>query len=516
MKYIFGDLRPHKRHFYIEVLNGRYAGWPSYLFALTSGFLAFGLRQWIGPVAGARFALALIVPAILASSILGGMGPGVLALALSVSFAVMMAPTHGVVDTAALIVVYGVTGGLIFGMGELVRRSWRDKLQAEHLRDMREAQIRQLLQSVPDAAIVVDSEGRIITLNTEAERQFGYVQADIIGQNVNILMPQPYKGEHDGYLRRYRETGEKRVIGKGRLVTAQRRDGSIFPISLSVGEFRSDDTLYFTGFIRDLTDRATAEAELKQLHGELARLSRLNELGEMASTLAHELNQPLSAIANYVQGSLRLLHDVEFTNAPLLRTALDEAAKQSLRAGKIIHHLREAATHGVTELKAESLRSIIEEAAALALSGSREQGIHTVFDYAASEDAIFVDRVQIQQVLINLIRNASEAMNHSGRRELHIVTRDASTPNRVSVDVADTGPGISADIAQQLFSPFVTSKPGGMGIGLAISRRIIEAHDGEIGVFRNDDGGATFRFTLPTTPIAPTRPPSFPTAKGYE
>ena len=258
----------------------------------------------------------------------------------------------------------------------------------------------------------------------------------------------------------------------------------------------SGDTVYFTGFIRDLTERADAEAQLQQLHGEVARLSRLNELGEMASTLAHELNQPLSAIANYVQGSVRLLKDADFDAAPMLRTALEETAKQSLRAGKIIHHLRESATHGVAEMKPESLRSIVEEAAALALSGSREKGIRAVFDYRARGDEVFADRVQIQQVLINLIRNAGEAMRDRPRRQLTITTTDAPTA-MIAVEVADTGPGIGEDIAGQLFTPFVTSKPGGMGIGLAISKRIIESHDGEIGVTRNADGGATFRFTLP-------------------
>ena len=181
---------------------------------------------------------------------------------------------------------------------------------------------------------------------------------------------------------------------------------------------------------------------------------------------------------------------------PVVRSALEEAAKQSLRAGKIIHHLRQSATHGTTEMKRDSLRSIIEEAAALALAGSKEKGIKTIFDYRAETDTILADRVQIQQVLINLIRNAGEAMRQSPRRELTLTTEMAD-PHTVAVEVGDSGPGIADDIAQQLFQPFVTSKPGGMGIGLAISKRIIEAHDGEISVRRNEEGGATFRFTLP-------------------
>ena len=496
MKDVFDPHAQRPGRFYDDVLNGRYAGWPAYVFAVVSCALAFAIRESLGPVLGARIAFALIVPAILASSVLGGLGPGILAAIVAMVFAIALAPAQGIAETASLVFVYAVTGGLLSWMGEIVRWSWRGKSQAELQRDQREEQIRQILRTAPDAALVIDHVGRIISFNAQAERQFGYTEAEIRGQNVRMLMPEPYKGEHDGYLQRYADTGEKRIIGKDRVVAAQRRDGSTFPITLAVGEIRSGDTVYFTGFIRDLTERADAEAQLQQLHGEVARLSRLNELGEMASTLAHELNQPLSAIANYVQGSVRLLKDADFDAAPMLRTALEETAKQSLRAGKIIHHLRESATHGVAEMKPESLRSIVEEAAALALSGSREKGIRAVFDYRARGDEVFADRVQIQQVLINLIRNAGEAMRDRPRRQLTITTTDAPTA-MIAVEVADTGPGIGEDIAGQLFTPFVTSKPGGMGIGLAISKRIIESHDGEIGVTRNADGGATFRFTLP-------------------
>ena len=498
MKDVFGNLAKRRAHVYDAALGGRYAGWPSYVFAVVSCAAASCVREWLGPVFGARFAFALIGPAILASAILGGLWPGLVAVGLSMILAIALAPIRDAGEVAGLVFVYGVTGGLFAWMGEWVRRSRRDKSVAEHQRDQREEQIRSIFSTIPDAAIVIDDAGRIVSFNAAAERQFGYSEAEIRGRNVNCLMPQPYHGAHDGYLQRYEQTGEKRVIGIGRLVAAQRADGSTFPIMLSVGEVRSGDEIYFTGFIRDLTEQTDAQSQLEQLHGELARLSRLNELGEMASTLAHELNQPLSAIANYVQGSIRLLQDVEADPAPLVRSALEETAKQSLRAGRIIHHLRESATHGTAEMKTESLRSVIEEAAALALAGSKEKGIKAVLDYRAAGDAVFVDRVQIQQVLINLIRNAIEAMRMSDRRELVLTTRDDEN-NMVAVEVADTGPGIGEDIAAQLFTPFVTSKPGGMGIGLAISKRIIEAHDGDIAVHHNEHGGATFRFTLPLT-----------------
>jgi two-component system sensor kinase FixL len=492
---LFDHFQERRRNFYNNMLAGKYAGWPAYLVAVLAAALTFLLREAMAPLVGSYAAFAVYVPAILTAAVLGGLGPGLAATLLSIILSLIIAtPESG--SGFAVVIVYALIGAFIAWTGEVLQGMRRRTAETRERLDESEEQVRAILRTVPDAGIVIDAAGRIISFNAAAERQFGYTEAQVRGRNVDMLMPQPYRAEHDGYMHRYHATGEKRIIGIGRVVAAQRADGSTFPIMLSVGEFRSAGKVYFTGFIRDLTERADAEARLEQLHGELARLSRLNELGEMASTLAHELNQPLSAIANYVQGSIRLLKDTMTEPVPVVRSALEEAAKQSLRAGKIIHHLRQSATHGTTEMKRDSLRSIIEEAAALALAGSKEKGIKTIFDYRAETDTILADRVQIQQVLINLIRNAGEAMRQSPRRELTLTTEMAD-PHTVAVEVGDSGPGIADDIAQQLFQPFVTSKPGGMGIGLAISKRIIEAHDGEISVRRNEEGGATFRFTLP-------------------
>lgn len=195
----------------------------------------------------------------------------------------------------------------------------------------------------------------------------------MIGQNVRMLMPSPYREQHDGYIGRYLTTGEKRIIGVDRIVVGRRKDGSTFPMTLAVGETRTAEKRYFTGFIRDLTERQESAARLETVQGELARLARLNELGEMASTLAHELNQPLASIANYVQGCVMMLDQVGEEYAVKMRGALTEAAKQSLRAGEIIRHLREFVTRGDTERRPEDLRRLVEEAGAVALMGSRER-----------------------------------------------------------------------------------------------------------------------------------------------
>jgi two-component system, LuxR family, sensor kinase FixL len=360
----------------------------------------------------------------------------------------------------------------------------------------RDAHLSLILDTVPDATVVIDMRGIILSFNKAAVRQFGYAEGEVVGQNIKMLMPEPYQAHHDGYIQRYLDTGERRIIGIDRIVVGRRKDGSTFPMKLAVGEMESGGKKFFTGFIRDLTERAESEARLEQIQGELARLARLNELGEMASTLAHELNQPLSAIANYVQGCIRLLKNTDDALAVRMREALEETARQSLRAGQIIRHLREFVTRGETEKKPEDLNQLIEEAGALALVGSRELGVRTVFDFKADQKQFLVDRVQIQQVLINLMRNAMDAMKESDRRELVIQTAPHGA-DEVMVEISDTGPGVPEEVVNQLFQPFVTTKPGGMGIGLSISKRIIEAHGGELTMRRNEQGGASFRFTLP-------------------
>ena len=357
----------------------------------------------------------------------------------------------------------------------------------------RDTHLQSILDTVLDATVVIDRHGTMLSFNASAVRQFGYSPEEVVGQNVKMLMPSPYREQHDGYMDRYLATGEKRIIGVDRVVVGRRKDGSTFPMKLAVGEMRRGDLLYFTGFIRDLTEREQSAAMLDQARSELARLARLNELGEMASTLAHELNQPLSAIANYVQGSRRLLQSVE-SAPPMLMTALDETAKQALRAGDIIRHLREFVTRGETDKEPHDIKQLIEEAGALALVGSRERGIKSVFDFSQDAGMVLVDRVQIQQVIINLMRNAMEAMRDSRRKELTVRTR--TEIDKLVVEVEDTGPGIAEEIAPQLFQPFVTSKASGMGIGLSISRRIIESHGGDL-VVASSSEGATFSFSLP-------------------
>jgi two-component system, LuxR family, sensor kinase FixL len=449
-------------------------------------------RYWEAPNLFIIFA-----PAIMLSSIVGGTGPGLLSLLVSLASAYfLLGLTHQDGEASFIgLGIFGMVGLAIVWLGELLRSAFSEMAHTERQLRLREAHLTSVLNTVPDATVVIDPRGTIISFNAAAERQFGYSQEEVVGQNVRMLMPEPYRREHDGYVQRYLKTGERRIIGVDRVVVGSRKDGSTFPMKLAVGEMRSGDKLFFTGFIRDLTEREESEARLQEVQTELARLARLNELGEMASTLAHELNQPLSTIANYSQGALRLLQRAPDTPIDRLGEAMTQIAAQSLRAGQIIRHLREFVMRGDTEETVEDIRRLVEEAGALALVGSREQGVRTVFDFAAGANHVLVDRVQIQQVMTNLMRNALEAMRISERRQLDV--RATRAGDHVVVEVSDTGPGISSEVADQLFKPFVTTKSGGMGIGLSISKRIIEAHGGTLSVESNVNGGATFRFTLP-------------------
>ncbi|MCE7030913.1 PAS domain-containing sensor histidine kinase [Jiella avicenniae] len=385
--------------------------------------------------------------------------------------------------------------GRLLGASKIVRDITPAKLALTELSE-REARLQSVLDTVPDAMVVIDVDGVMQSFSATAERLFGYTAEEAIGRNVSLLMPSPYREQHDRYLSRYLKTGERRIIGIGRVVVGARKDGSTFPMELSVGEMNSPRHRFFTGFIRDLTERQETQRRLQELQAELTHMSRFTALGEMASTLAHELNQPLTAAASYLNGARRLIDGGEPDQLPVVRDAVDRAAAQALRAGEIIRRLREFVARGESERQVENLPKLIEEANALALLGAKETGVRVRFALDPAADNVMADKVQVQQVLLNLMRNAIEAMQGGERRDLTVSTQllDGAM---VEIAVADTGTGIAPEIAAQLFQPFVTSKERGMGVGLSISRTIVEAHGGRLWTEPNPGGGTVFRLTLP-------------------
>jgi len=312
------------------------------------------------------------------------------------------------------------------------------------------------------------------------------------------LMPMSYREHHNSYIARFLATGERRVIGRGRVVSGRRKDGSEFPLELAIGELHWDGRQMFTGFLRDLTERQQTQRRLQEVQADLAHVSRLTELGQMASALAHEVNQPLAAATNYLEAGQVLLARDNRPATERARGVFDKAAEQVERATQLVRRLREFSRKGESERRPEPIGKLIDEATALALIGARDSGIKVQLHIAPQLPNVAVDRIQVQQVIVNLVRNAVEAME-SERREL-TVSAAPDGDGRVAIQIADTGPGLAPEVAERLFQPFVTTKPQGMGIGLSICRSIIEAYGGELHAKPNSGGGTVFAFSLPTAP----------------
>lgn len=384
--------------------------------------------------------------------------------------------------------------GALRGFAKIVsditeKRSAEDQLRAH------ESQLSAILSTVPDAMVVIDEAGTMLSFSAAAEALFGYAEEEVLGKNVRMLMPSPDRERHDSYIQRYLETGEKRIIGKGRVVSGRRADGSLFPMELYIGEAVRGNERIFTGFVRDLTERRAVEDHMATLQAELIHVTRVSAMGTMASTLAHELNQPIAAVANYVEAVRDQMAEPRDSEWPMMREALAEAASEALRAGQIVRRLREFVSRGEVEKTIESLPELVQEASALGLAGAREMGIDVQFDIDPLASPVLVDRVQIQQVLINLVRNACEAMADSAVKQLTIATR-AAKDDLVEVVVSDTGCGIAPGVARQLFTAFVSTKPNGMGLGLSICRTIVEVNGGKIWMESRNGEGTHFHFTL--------------------
>lgn len=382
------------------------------------------------------------------------------------------------------------TNGRIVGVSKIARDQSEAQRVHEELR-RREALLRSILDTVPSALIVIDERGLMQSFSAAAERLFGFRPEEVLGRNVSLLMPSPYREQHDSYLARYLATGERRIIGIGRIVVGQRKDGSTFPIELTIGEVRLADARLFTGFVRDLTERQDRERRLSELQSELVHVSRVSELGQMTSALAHEVNQPLTAMTNYLNGVRRLL---AAGRQPEAEKAIERVAEQAHRAREIIQHLRDLVRKGKAEKQVENLLKTITEASALALVGvGRGVKLDIRVDQAATE--AIINKVQIQQVLINLMRNAAEAMADSACRELCINANPAG--DMIDISVADTGPGLPEMVRARLFQPFVTTKANGLGVGLSVCRTIVEAHGGELRAESAEGGGTVFHLTVP-------------------
>ncbi|HWD68208.1 MAG TPA: ATP-binding protein [Caulobacteraceae bacterium] len=467
-----------------------------YVYAVILVILGVVCRLALGPVLGDQVVFLFFVPALLIAAATGGLAPGLTATALSVGAGLMLLSRYRpVVGNGIDGVVFACLGVAIAVGGQRLRAARSHAAEmTRHVLD-RQAHLASILDTVPDAMVVTDEEGFVQSFSPVAEILFQWSKEEVVGQNFLILVTPSDRETLESDMERRAAAGEGRTIGLRRILTGQRKDGSTFPLDLFVGVTNANGHRFFTGFVRDLTERHTADARLQELQAELLHVSRLSAMGEMASSLAHELNQPLSAISNYLRGGRRLL-EAENRDSRAL-PAMEKAADQALRAGEIIRRLRNFVAGSEGDRSEASLNGLLEEASELGLVGAHERSIDTHVELSPAIDAVVVDRIQIQQVVLNLLRNAMEAMKDSPRRELHLASC-AADDGMAMVSVADTGSGISPEIADRLFKPFVTTKGGqGMGVGLSICRGIIEAHGGHIWTEPNPSGGAIFRFTLP-------------------
>jgi two-component system sensor kinase FixL len=358
-----------------------------------------------------------------------------------------------------------------------------------------DSRIAAIVSSSDDAIVGKTIDGIVTNWNRAANLIFGYEAEEIIGKPVNILLPPDLKDEEDRILERIRR-GEKVEHFETRRL---RKDGVIIDVAVTISPvYDTDERLIGASKVaRDITASKKAQQRVRDLQAELIFVSRFAALGEMASTLAHELNQPLMAVASYLSGARRYLDRGESKDIPLVVQAIDDAETQTLRAGQIIRRLRDFFARGETEHHTEDLRKLIEEASVLALMGAKENGTRVSFSFEKRPLLVLVDRIQIQQVMLNLMRNALEALQEVQRRELRIVAKslDAET---VKISVIDSGPGIAPEVSEKLFQPFITTKRHGMGVGLSISRTIAEAHGGKLWVEPNPKGGTIFHLTLKT------------------
>lgn len=387
--------------------------------------------------------------------------------------------------------------GTLLGIFAITTDLTEPKLMERAL-DASTRRARTVLETAVDGIITIDEKGIVDSFNHGAESQFGYEANEVIGRNVKMLMPAVYAGRHDEFIRRYIDTGERHIIGIGREVTARRKDGSEFPIELAVGEFKEDGRHYFTGFTRDISDRKAAELEARVRHNQLSHSARLNSLGELAASIAHEVNQPLAAIVTMSQALLR--YTEQGRDSPeRTREVLGKIVQQGKRAGEVIQQIRKfVQANRLEESELHDVNHIVRNALQLLEYEFERNDVRLEVRLDAQPSKVRGNAVQIEQVIVNLVQNAVQAMlGIDGDRVLSIISETRpETDKEITIHVRDTGHGLLDGGESRVFEPFFTTRPDGMGQGLSISRSIIEAHGGTIRAVRNEGPGTTFVVTL--------------------
>ncbi len=364
-----------------------------------------------------------------------------------------------------------------------------------------DARLSSVLDTAADGIIVIDDRARILVFNKACEQMFGISATEAVGQNVTLVMPAEYAADHDQYVASYISTGVKKIIGIGREVRGRHADGTVFPVELSVGEAATPDGRQFIGILRDLRPRKESEQRLADLQSELVHLARVSAIDEMGAAIAHELNQPLTALMLYLQ-AIRRAHAKGVDIDKLVGDILDKAAGEAERAGHIIQRMRQFVEKREPERHLRDIDPLVDEAIDLTLLGQTHR-VRIVREAGGALPQVSVDTVQVQQIIVNLVRNGIEAAAQAAAPALRVSTRLSG--GNVRIEVQDNGPGIAPEALPKLFEAFASSKRRGMGLGLAISRTIAQNHGGDLLVDPGGNGkGACFALLLPVArPAAP-------------
>ena len=377
-----------------------------------------------------------------------------------------------------------------------LRKEIAERKRAEDRVKRSEARYRVMVETASDAVIGMDEGGTIILANAATKRVFGYEPAELIGRSLTALMPESMKKLHEAGYKRYLATGEKRLNWQGTEVTARRANGEEFPAEVSFGEMTTDGHKVFTGFIRDISEKRRSETALATARAELANVVRVTSLGQLTASIAHEVNQPLSGIITNASTCLRMLNG-DPPNIDGARETARRTIRDGNRASDVVTRLRTLFSRKEISLEPVDLNEAIREVVALSLLELQRNGIVLLHEFDEELPLIQGDRIQLQQVILNLLRNASDAMSTVDDRPRQLFITTASDAEHVRVLVKDTGIGFASEITDRLFESFYTTKRDGMGVGLSVSRSIVEAHSGHLWVILNDGPGATFGFSIP-------------------
>lgn len=354
-----------------------------------------------------------------------------------------------------------------------------------------------LMDAAVDAIIIIDEVGAILRFNPAAEAMFGYAEAEVRGSNVSILMPEPTRSMHDGFLERYARVGQAAIIGKGREETGLRRNGETFPMQLSIGEIREPDQHRYVGIIRDISEMREAQQQVRHLEEQLLHADRLVILGELTAGIAHEINQPLTAIAAYADAGCSIIDRFDAAPSADMRSICERIGGQARRAAEVVQRLRGLVRSGSASKARHDINEIIKNILLLFEFEAKRTGTKIRFTPCRSLQELYVDDIQIQQVMVNLVKNALDAIAETGRSDGEIDIQVGIDDTWAQVTVTDNGPGVPAEARRKLFDSFFTTKPKGVGLGLSICKSIASAHGGTLRHEQPAAGGSRFVLSLP-------------------